>query len=156
MQGTGRGTTRLCCVEISDSKASRDYITTDFTPTHLSQQERQATLSRVNQTSAPLKIGTNLTLDILVENMGRINYGPHLQDPKGILGSVTLGEMTLENWHMFPLNLDNVVGRSCTGSFSSGEDIIQPALYEGDIPPAPDGVPRDTFMRLKGWTKVRP
>ena len=31
---------------------------------------------------------TSIELDLLVENMGRINYGPYLRDPKGITEGV--------------------------------------------------------------------
>jgi hypothetical protein len=32
-------------------------------------------------------------LDLLVENMGRVNFGAHLLDRKGILGGVTFAEL---------------------------------------------------------------
>ena len=45
-------------------------------------------------------------LDIVVEAMGRINYGPALIDRKGITDRVTLGGMTLMNWEVFNLPMD--------------------------------------------------
>ncbi len=48
----------------------------------------------------------NETLDILVEAMGRINYGPRLLDRKGITDRVTLNNMTLMGWDVHPLPLD--------------------------------------------------
>lgn len=48
------------------------------------------------------------TLDILVENLGRINYGPHLQDDrKGILGSVTLNGHELTGWEIYSLPMSD-------------------------------------------------
>ena len=45
-------------------------------------------------------------LDILVENLGRVNFGPHLADRKGILGAVSMGSETLiGKWEMRPLSL---------------------------------------------------
>ncbi len=41
------------------------------------------------------------TLDILVEAMGRINYGPRIIDRKGITRRVQLGYMTLMNWKVY-------------------------------------------------------
>ena len=121
-------------------------------------QVRQATLIRVGgKTNATINVKKGATLDILVENMGRINYGPHLQDPKGILGSVTLNNVVLRNWMMYPLHLDDVVGAN-KSSFSAlnGKASVQtPSFYIGNIPPAPDGIPRDTFLKLPGWFKVR-
>ena len=33
-----------------------------------------------------VKRGENVSLDILAENMGRVNYGAHIRDQKGING----------------------------------------------------------------------
>ena len=44
------------------------------------------------------------TLDILVENSGRINFGPKLrEDRKGITESVSLGDSILVGWKVFCL-----------------------------------------------------
>jgi beta-galactosidase len=58
---------------------------------------------RLNQTQAPVTIaGERATLDILVENGGRINYGPGLgRERKGISGTVTWGEEELLEWQIF-------------------------------------------------------
>lgn len=87
--------------------------------------------------------------------MGRINYGSALQDPKGIVGSVTLDKMVLSDWSIYPLDLDPVVMKAFVPSEFEGEDNIQvPSFYTGTIPPSPDGTPRDTFLNLPGWFKV--
>ncbi|MGZ3854020.1 MAG: glycoside hydrolase family 35 protein, partial [Flavisolibacter sp.] len=50
-----------------------------------------------------------VTLDILVENLGRINYGPYLlQNKKGIDGSVYFDSKELQGWQMFSLPCNNV------------------------------------------------
>jgi beta-galactosidase len=50
------------------------------------------------------------TLDILVEGMGRINYGARMIDRKGITKRVQLGYMTLMNWKEYniPMNTSSV------------------------------------------------
>ncbi|XP_029200002.2 LOW QUALITY PROTEIN: beta-galactosidase-like [Acropora millepora] len=122
-------------------------------------QVRQATLIRVSgRTKASITVSQGGTLDILVENMGRINYGPHLQDPKGILGIVTLGEVELMNWKMYPLDFDPVVAAAKPMYMYNNMDEYEadtqiPSFYSGVIPPAPDGIPRDTFLKLPGWFK---
>ena len=95
-------------------------------------------------------------MDILVENMGRINHGPLLQDSKGIVGNVTLGKVDLSNWMIYPLDLDPVVGlKEPLHNDVSNEASTQiPTFYTGDIPPTTDGVPRDTFLYLPHWFKV--
>jgi beta-galactosidase len=48
------------------------------------------------------------TLDILVENTGRINFGPHLPDGRaGIVGAVTLGEHKLKGWKIYSLPMNS-------------------------------------------------
>jgi len=46
-------------------------------------------------------------LEILVEGMGRINFGQHLIDRKGITERVTLNGMTLMNWKVYNLPMDD-------------------------------------------------
>ena len=45
-------------------------------------------------------------LDILVEPMGRINFGPEMADHKGLIAPVKLGGAVLKNWDIFRLPLD--------------------------------------------------
>ncbi|WP_329581171.1 beta-galactosidase [Kitasatospora sp. NBC_01250] len=49
-------------------------------------------------------------LDLLVENLGRVNYGPQLADRKGITGGVRLGGQLLLGWRMYGLPLDDPSG----------------------------------------------
>ncbi|XP_073236928.1 beta-galactosidase-like [Porites lutea] len=115
---------------------------------------RQATLIRVGpKTEATIDVKPGSTLDILVENMGRINYGSALQDPKGIVGNVTLDKMVLSDWSIYPLDLDPVVKESVPSEFEDEDNIQIPSFYTGTIPPSPDGTPRDTFLKLPGWFK---
>lgn len=46
-------------------------------------------------------------LEILVEGMGRINYGQELIDRKGITERVSLSIVTLMNWEFYPLPMDS-------------------------------------------------
>ncbi|TSR51429.1 Beta-galactosidase [Bagarius yarrelli] len=48
-------------------------------------------------------------LDLLVENMGRVNFGPKINDYKGILGNLVLGNEVLSDWLIFPLDVDGAV-----------------------------------------------
>jgi beta-galactosidase len=85
-------------------------------------------------------------LDILVENMGRVNFGPHLMDRKGILGGVSLGKSFLFDWTIFPLPLDDLSRLE----FAPAADSYGPAFYRGSFTLAEVG---DTFLGLPGWTK---
>ena len=60
----------------------------------------------VQQIELPKTESSRPVLTLLVEAMGRINFGPHLLDRKGITGLVTLNNMTLMNWEVFLLPMD--------------------------------------------------
>ena len=53
--------------------------------------------------------GGEATLDILVENLGRINYGPNLlKNKKGITEKVLFNQKELTRWEMFSLPFDQI------------------------------------------------
>jgi beta-galactosidase len=79
------------------------------------------------------------TLDILVENCGRINYGPRLADErKGITGSVRFNGDVLAGWRMYRLPLESVRVRSWNHAVAKG-----PAFYRGKFDVEE---PADTFL----------
>ncbi len=91
-------------------------------------------------------------LDILVEPMGRVNFGVEVHDRKGIRGPVQLkgrnGETKeLTGWSIFKLPLDSaMLGNLKYGSPQPGV----PAFWRGKfvIPK-----PGDTFLDLRSWGK---
>ncbi len=85
-------------------------------------------------------------LDILVENMGRINFGPGLLDRKGITENVTLGGQILFGWEIFPLPLDDLLGLV----FSPNRPAVFPAFLRGTLEV---DHPADTFLDLSGFSK---
>ena len=88
-------------------------------------------------------------LDILVENMGRVNYGPFLHDRKGITEGVRLGIQFLFDWTMFPLPLDNLKKLRFAPAKPSAP-AAGPAFHRGVFMV---DEPADTFLALPGWTK---
>jgi hypothetical protein len=46
-------------------------------------------------------------LEIFVEGMGHINFGPEIIDRKGVTEKVTLNNMTLMNWEIYPFPMDD-------------------------------------------------
>jgi beta-galactosidase len=85
-------------------------------------------------------------LDILVENMGRVNFGPHLHDRKGITGGVTLDDQFLFDWQVTPLPLDDLSRLQ----FAEGAPASYPAFQRASFEVTSPG---DTFLSLPGWTK---
>jgi beta-galactosidase len=47
-------------------------------------------------------------LDVLVEDLGRVDYGPRLGETKGIVGAVSADGQTLRGWQVLPLELDDI------------------------------------------------
>ena len=90
--------------------------------------------------------GSGAVLDILVENLGRINFGKYLlQNKKGIIGSVTLNGQVLKGWDMFGLPFAAAPGVTASASASDG-----PVLKEGSFSLA---TPGDTYLDMSGWGK---
>jgi len=87
-----------------------------------------------------------LTLELLVENMGRVNYGPELHDRKGITEGVILVKQLLFGWDIFPLPLDELSGLR----FAANSSPVAPAFFRGTFDVKG---PADTFLALPGWTK---
>jgi beta-galactosidase len=111
--------------------------------------KRVGTLDRrLKQDSMPLKISEGAaTLDILVENCGRINYGRRMTDNRqGVTDSVTLGGKELLGWDMFKLPFESVANlQSRTGVSAAG-----PSLHRGSFDLSEIG---DAFLDMRGWGK---
>ncbi len=100
-----------------------------------------------------LEPGQTAVLRILVENMGRINYGPKLLDCKGILRGVKLGCQYQFGWKHYPLPCDcppqqgyEPVPEKCKMDFKESG----PLFLKGSFTVRQR---QDTFVRLDGFTK---
>lgn len=98
-------------------------------------------------------------LDILVENMGRINYGGGLKDFKGLVSNMTLGGNVLTGWTMYSLNIDQAVSKGLLKKSMSSDpppsSLSLPTFYQGRLI-IPDGIPdlpQDTYVKLPNWKK---
>lgn len=101
-----------------------------------------------NVVRMPLGVGETGRLDILVENMGRVNYGPKLRDRKGIHG-VRFGGQHHFGWQMYPLPMRDLSRLSYQKA--EGETVEGPAFLRGSL--TVTGEPKDSFVRLDGFTK---
>ena len=101
----------------------------------------------LHQNTVDIEIpSTGAQLDILVENMGRVNYGAGLADRKGITDAVLLGQQILYSWKIFPIKLDDLSKLE----FSPVKELTGPAFFRGTFQV---DEPCDTFLALPGWTK---
>lgn len=90
-------------------------------------------------------------LEIVVEAMGRINYGQFMIDRKGITDRVTLNNMTLMNWQVtrYPMD-ESFVARSLR-SMSGGSDRARGLnFYRASFDLDNTG---DAFIDTAGWKK---
>lgn len=97
--------------------------------------------------SFSLEKGENCRIDILCENMGRVNYGPKIMDRKGVKG-VRSNLQYHFGWDMYPLPLDNI---SLLEYKHESGDVKTASFLKGTL--KIEGEPHDTFMRLDGFTK---
>lgn len=95
-----------------------------------------------------VKKGEKLKLDILCENMGRVNYGPKILDRKGIKG-VRMGLQNHFGWNMYPLTMDNLDKLEFSVK-NDGESSV-PTFFRGVM--SIENEPCDTFVKLDGFTK---
>uniref|UniRef100_A0AAX7SVU8 Beta-galactosidase n=1 Tax=Astatotilapia calliptera TaxID=8154 RepID=A0AAX7SVU8_ASTCA len=101
-------------------------------------------------------------VDILVENMGRVNYGKQINDFKGLVSNLTLGADLLTDWTMYSLSIDEAVMKGLLGEKEPAlfdppqpADLSPPAFYGGSFV-IPDGIPdlpQDTYIKLSSWRK---
>ena len=90
---------------------------------------------------------TPATLDILVENGGRINFGRQMIDNrKGITERVLLNEAELRNWSVFSLPMENPPSLH----FARKNVSTVPAFHMGIFRLPKTG---DTFLDMSGWGK---
>ncbi|MEU6348486.1 glycoside hydrolase family 35 protein [Streptomyces sp. NPDC047072] len=87
-------------------------------------------------------------LEVLVENMGGVNYGPRIGAPKGLLGPVSFQGTALHGWEARPVPVDDLTAVPF-GAYGTGP-AAGPAFHRGTFEVA---TPADTFLALPGWTK---
>jgi beta-galactosidase len=87
-------------------------------------------------------------LDILVENLGRVNFGPYLlKNKKGITDKVQLAGKELKSWKMYSLPFSTTDGFALKQSKLSGD---APVIKKGtfDLKQV-----ADTYLDMRNWGK---
>jgi beta-galactosidase len=92
------------------------------------------------------------TLDVLVEAMGRVNFGVEVHDRKGLHAPVKLhsadgSAVELTDWKVFNLPLDR---QMLGGLRFTTPRTNQPAFWRASLKVV---TPADTFLDLRGWNK---
>ncbi|WP_255472845.1 glycoside hydrolase family 35 protein [Planomicrobium sp. CPCC 101079] len=123
----------------SDAIRDRGYIYVNgryITTTYINDTDKVVTLD------FPEKVNT---LEILVENMGRANYGEHLTDQKGLIKNLWLGEQYFFHWEMFKIELDRL-----PADYHSSQQERFPKFFRGSFD-ADECL--DTYVDTAGFTK---
>jgi beta-galactosidase len=101
---------------------------------------------RLKQTRLDVELAAGEPLDILVENMGRVNFGPQLvNDRKGVTEKITFDGQELTGWEIYPLPLNDAASWPFVKKPAAG-----PALHRGTFRLDSTG---DTFLDMRGCGK---
>ncbi len=100
------------------------------------------------------------TLDIFVENMGRVNYGRGRgvqsldSQHKGMNGKVVVNGAEITNWECIPVDFSDDFNRNVLSPSNRWKRVVKqthPAAYRGVL--SIEGSPTDTFLSMKQWGK---
>jgi len=101
----------------------------------------------------PLPVGVSGILDLLVEDQGRVSYGPRIGESKGLIAPATLGGTEITHWAVLPLalrDIDPVSTRLDAQGMAERGAIAGPAFLRArfDILEI-----SDLHLDLTGWGK---
>jgi len=139
-------------------------------PTYVGVIQRWSNSSLVFPNSISIR-GSQLL--ILVENMGRVNYGQFIYDPKGILSPVLLDGTPIRGWRIYPIPLRNIMQLRRTNHIINSVDLKfgvklsvsppfennlenplgGPIFYSGIFNISSPHEVKDTYISFRGWTK---
>ncbi|CAL8331462.1 unnamed protein product [Lota lota] len=130
----------------------RAYVSVDGVPVGILERNKGLTINITGSSGSQV--------DLLVENMGRINYGSGINDFKGLVSNLTLGKDVLSDWTMYSLNIDEAVSQGLiqetqVPDSSQPASLALPTFYRGSFL-IPDGIPdlpQDTYILFPGWRK---
>ncbi|MFT3911091.1 MAG: beta-galactosidase [Ferruginibacter sp.] len=102
-----------------------------------------------NENSCNINIPAGATLDLFVENMGRINYGEEIKNNfKGIISPVFINDAAIKGgWSMYGFPMDQQPGLEL---YQNSYTKNNPVIYEGTFELSETG---DTFLDMQQWGK---
>ncbi|MGU3409638.1 glycoside hydrolase family 35 protein [Microbacterium sp. M1A1_1b] len=94
------------------------------------------------------------TLELLVEDQGRVDYGPRIGEPKGLIGGVAVDGVPLERWSASPLALDPIAPVALVAlreaPVCEGDELAGPVVAIGSFDLSDVA---DRFLALDGFRK---
>ncbi len=127
-----------------------DYATIFLNGKYIGKLDRRLGEKTIDIPASDIK---NPVLEILVEGMGRINFAQYLIDRKGITDRVTLNGMTLMNWDVYNLPMDEEYLKriSDAGNEMMESTNVKPGVFfKGSF--TLEGV-ADTFIDMSNYEK---
>ncbi|CAH1987936.1 unnamed protein product [Acanthoscelides obtectus] len=91
------------------------------------------------------------TIDIVVENWGRVNNGIYKQYKGLWQGGVKLNDAYLYDWTIFPLEFQKKWTNSLNNWQTFDDKTVGPCLFKANLQIA--GTPKDTFVYMENWKK---
>ncbi|NGN93761.1 beta-galactosidase [Nocardioides sp. KC13] len=86
------------------------------------------------------------TIDLIVESMGRVNYGRLVGERKGITGAVLHERQEVHGWAMTPLELGELPDLSGVGEIAGDGAGFRTFTFSASAP-------GDSYLDLSGWGK---
>jgi beta-galactosidase len=131
----GRGPGLLTFGEVRD----RAWVYLDATPVGV--------LARDSHERAIRLPAAGTTLTVLVEDQGRVDYGPRLGEDKGLIGEVRLDGVPLTGWSVIPLDVERIPALALVEAGPLGHGpVIAAASFEL-------AEPEDLFLDTSAWGK---
>lgn len=94
------------------------------------------------------------TLELLVEDQGRVDYGPRIGEPKGLIGGVAVDGVPLARWSASPLALDPIAPAALSAladvPLTGGDVLAGPVIAAGSFELA---TADDRYLSLDGFRK---
>lgn len=130
----------------ADAKTLDVGVVHDFATVMVDGQPRGTLDRRLGQHALDVPAKRGDTLDILVENMGRVNFGSAVPtEYKGLKREVSLDGNVLSNWQVYPLPLNDLSSLP----FRDGLAAKGPRFLRGGFDL--DRVAGSTFLDMSGW-----
>ncbi|GAA4359220.1 glycoside hydrolase family 35 protein [Microbacterium rhizosphaerae] len=109
---------------------------------------RVGILSRTRHDRA-IAVPAGDTVELLVEEQGRVNYADRLGEPKGLIGGVTLDGVPLRGWAAQPIDLDRLAASALSADAESAHGpVAGPAVLRTVFALAEA---TDLFLDTAGW-----
>ncbi|MCX7522252.1 beta-galactosidase [Microbacterium sp. STN6] len=113
---------------------------------------RVAALARDHHERAVTVPAGSASISVLVEDLGRVDYGPRLGEAKGLIGPALLDGEPLRRWRVLPLDLTrlDVIDAALDAGAPATATLVGPSFARGQFVLEE---PADLFLDTGAWGK---